>query len=114
MALIYGVHAVSEALSARRVSKLIHVRGAGPRIDALVVRAVELRIPVETVDRRALDKLTHGGVHQGIAGEVQPVAAYTIEEIVAAASGPPLIVVLLTALGAIATASVKPPWSLLH
>lgn len=94
MPLIYGVHAVGEALAARRVARVVHVRGAGPRVDAIVARAGELRIPVETVDRRALDKLTHGGVHQGVAGEVQQVAAYTLEEIVGAATGAPLLVVL--------------------
>ncbi len=94
VALIYGIHAVAEALNARRVSRLVHVRGGGPRIDALVARAVELRIPVETVDRRALDKLTRGGVHQGVAGEMQAVAAYTLEELVAGADGPALLVVL--------------------
>ena len=51
MYLIYGVHSVSEALKARRVSRLVHERGAGPSIDALVSRAHELRIPIETVDR---------------------------------------------------------------
>ncbi len=94
MSLIYGVHAVSEALAARRLARLVRVRGGGPRIDAIVARAEELRIPVETVDRRVLDKLTHGGVHQGVAGDVQAVAAYTIEELVSGASGPPLLVVL--------------------
>ena len=94
MPLIYGVHAVGEALAARRVARVVHVRGAGPRVDAIVARAGELRIPVETVDRRALDKLTHGGVHQGVAGEVQQVAAYTLEEIVGDATGAPLLVVL--------------------
>ncbi|HKW02008.1 MAG TPA: 23S rRNA (guanosine(2251)-2'-O)-methyltransferase RlmB [Vicinamibacterales bacterium] len=94
MALIYGVHAVAEALTARRISRLVHVRGGGPRIDEIVARAVELRIPVETVDRRALDKLTHGGVHQGVAGEMQPVAAYTLAELVEGAEGPALLVVL--------------------
>jgi 23S rRNA (guanosine2251-2'-O)-methyltransferase len=94
MALIYGVHPVTEALSARRLSRLIHVRGGGPRIDALVARAEELRIPVETIDRRALDKLVHGGVHQGVAGDVQAVAAYTLEELVTGADGPALLVVL--------------------
>ena len=54
MPLIYGIHAVSEALKARRVSRLMHERGAGPRVDALVARAHELRIPIETLDRRAL------------------------------------------------------------
>ena len=69
MPLIYGINAVTEALKARRVSKLVHERGAGPRVDALVARAQELRIPVETVDRRALDKATRGGVHQGVAAD---------------------------------------------
>jgi 23S rRNA (guanosine2251-2'-O)-methyltransferase len=90
----YGIHAVSESLSARRVSRLMHERGAGPRVDALVARANELRIPIETLDRRALDKITRGGVHQGVAAEVQPLPAYTIEELVREADGPPLIVVL--------------------
>ena len=48
MSLIYGIHAVAEALKARRVSRLVHERGAGPRVDALVARAHELRIPIET------------------------------------------------------------------
>ena len=91
---IYGIHAVTEALGARRVARLMHTRGAGSRVDALVSRATDLRIPTETLDRRALDKLTHGGVHQGVAAEVQAVAAFTIEELVRDVEGPPLLVVL--------------------
>jgi 23S rRNA (guanosine2251-2'-O)-methyltransferase len=94
MSLIYGINPVSEALHGRRLMRLIHERGAGPRVDALVARAVELRLPVETIDRRALDKLTHGGVHQGVAAEVQALPAYTAEELVSEAGGPALIVVL--------------------
>lgn len=94
MALIYGVNPVSEALKARRVSRLVHERGGGPRVDALVSRAHELRIPIETVDRRALDKLTRGGVHQGVAADLQPLPAYTLEELVSEATGPPLLMVL--------------------
>jgi len=94
MPIVYGVHAVSEAMTARRVSRLIHERGAGPRVDALVARAHDLRIPIDTVDRRALEKLTHGGVHQGVAADLQKMAAYTIAELVQDAGGPPLLVVL--------------------
>lgn len=94
MSLIYGIHAVSEALRARRVSRLMHERGAGPRVDMLVTRAHELRIPIETLDRRALEKLARGGVHQGVAAELQPLPAYTIEELVEQSPGPALIVVL--------------------
>jgi 23S rRNA (guanosine2251-2'-O)-methyltransferase len=94
MSLIYGLHAVSEAMRARRITRLIHVRGGGPRVDALVVRAHELRLPVETADRRHLDKLTREGVHQGVAAEVQAMAAYDVDELITAAEGPPLLVVL--------------------
>lgn len=94
MSLIYGIHAVTESLKSRRVSRLVHERGAGPRVDALIARAHELRIPIETLDRRALDKLTRGGVHQGIAAELQPLPAYTVEELVGESEGPALIVVL--------------------
>jgi 23S rRNA (guanosine2251-2'-O)-methyltransferase len=94
MPLVYGINAVAESLKARRIVRLIHERGAGPRVDAIVARAHELRIPIETVDRRALERLTRGGVHQGVAAEVQAMPAYTIEELVAEANGAALIVVL--------------------
>ena len=94
MPLVYSIHAVSEALKARRVSKLVHVRGGGPRVDELVARARELRIPIETLDRRAIERLTRGGVHQGIAAELQPLPAFTLEELVGGAAGPALLVVL--------------------
>jgi 23S rRNA (guanosine2251-2'-O)-methyltransferase len=92
--LVYGINPVSEALRARRVVRIVHERGAGPRVDALVARAHELRLAIETVDRRALERLTHGGVHQGVAAELQPLAAYTLDELVSEADGPPLLVVL--------------------
>jgi 23S rRNA (guanosine2251-2'-O)-methyltransferase len=94
MPVIYGIHAVSEALNTRRVSRLLHERGGGPRIDALVARAHELRIPTETLDRRALERLTRGGVHQGVAAHLERVAAYTLEELVQDSATPALLVVL--------------------
>jgi 23S rRNA (guanosine2251-2'-O)-methyltransferase len=94
MSFIYGINPVSEALKTRRVSKILHERGAGPRVDELVARAHELRLAIETVDRRALERLTRGGVHQGVAAELHPLPAYTIEELVAEAPGPPLLLVL--------------------
>ena len=94
MSLTYGINAVAESLKARRVSRILHERGAGPRVDAILTRAHDLRIPVEAVDRRALDKMTHGGVHQGVAAQLQPMAAYTLEELASPADRPPLLVVL--------------------
>ncbi|NQW04259.1 MAG: 23S rRNA (guanosine(2251)-2'-O)-methyltransferase RlmB [Acidobacteria bacterium] len=94
MPLIYGIHAVAEALKARRVSRLVHVRGSGARVDLLLGRAHELRLPVETVDRRVLDKMVRGGVHQGVAADLEALPAYTVEELVEQAEGPALITVL--------------------
>jgi 23S rRNA (guanosine2251-2'-O)-methyltransferase len=94
VSLVYGVHSVGEALSARRVSRLVHVRGAGPRVDALVSRARELRIPIETIDTGAIERLARGGVHQGVAAEVQALPAYTLDELVRGADRAPLLVVL--------------------
>jgi 23S rRNA (guanosine2251-2'-O)-methyltransferase len=88
VAVVYGINPVSEALKARRVSKLVH-----ERVDARA-GAYELRLVVETVDRRALDRLARGGVHQGVAAELSPLPAYTVEELVSGATGAPLLVVL--------------------
>jgi 23S rRNA (guanosine2251-2'-O)-methyltransferase len=94
MSLVFGIHAVTEALNARLVTKLIHVRGGGARVDGLIARAAELRLATETVDRLALEKLARGGVHQGVAAEVRRLPAYTVEELVREAAGPALLVVL--------------------
>lgn len=94
MGLIYGVNAVNEALKARKVARLLHARGAGARVDALIARAKDLRIPVETSDTLHLDRMSRGGLHQGVAAELQQLAAYTMEEVLASADGPPLLVIL--------------------
>lgn len=94
MSVIYGIHAVSEALKARRVSRVMHERGAGPRVDELVARAHELRIAIETLDRRAMERLVRGGVHQGVAADLEPLPAYTVEELVSEAPSAALLVVL--------------------
>jgi 23S rRNA (guanosine2251-2'-O)-methyltransferase len=93
MPLIFGIHAVSEALKARRISRLVHVRGGGPRVDALITRAHELRITVDTVDRLALDKMARGSVHQGIAADLEALPAFTLEELGRDPDGPPLLVI---------------------
>ncbi len=97
MPLIYGVNTVNEALKARKVARVIHARGAGARVDAILDRARELRIPVETSDNRHLERLCRGGVHQGVAAELQQMAAYTVEELIETAAikeEAPLLVIL--------------------
>jgi 23S rRNA (guanosine2251-2'-O)-methyltransferase len=102
--IVYGINPVLEALRAGRVRRLVVVAGGraatakrnpASRIDEAIAAARERRLPVDRVDAQALDRLTRGGVHQGIAGELDPPRDHTLEELVAlAAPGPPLIVVL--------------------
>lgn len=97
MPLVYGVNTVNEALKARKVARVIHVRGAGARVDAILDRARELRIPVETSDNQHMERLCRGGVHQGVAAELQQMAAYTVDELIETAETqgePPLLVIL--------------------
>lgn len=93
--IIYGLHSVIEALRAGRVSRL----KVGARGDRRAAEAVALAkasgVPVERVDGQALDRVSRGGVHQGIAAEVHPRRDYSVQELVdGAAPVAPLLVVL--------------------
>lgn len=92
---VYGLHPVLEALRAGRVRRLkIGVRG-DRRTDDAVALAKAAGVPVERVDGQALERLARGGLHQGIAAEVEPPRDYGVEELVrAAAPHAPLLVVL--------------------
>lgn len=95
--LVYGINAVGEALKARKVERLIAVRGAGDRVTMLLDRARELRVPVEIVDKMAMDRLSRGGVHQNVAAHLAALPAYTLDEILAVPRDEgrePLLVVL--------------------
>ena len=93
--IVYGINPVLEALRAGRVRRL-RVAGRGDRrIDEIMSLAREAGVAVDRVDAQALDRVTRGGVHQGIAADLEAQREYGIEELVAAASPePPLLVVL--------------------
>jgi 23S rRNA (guanosine2251-2'-O)-methyltransferase len=92
--IIYGLNPVLEALRAGRVRKL-HV---GPRSDRRVEDAIALArtagVTVERTDGASLDRAARGGVHQGLAAEVDAPRDYGIDELVSAAPPPALLVVL--------------------
>ena len=93
--IVYGVNPVMEALRAGRVRKL----RVGPRSDRRVEDAIALArkagVTVERTDAASLDRASRGGVHQGLAAEVDAPRDYGIDELVsAAAPQPPLLVVL--------------------
>jgi 23S rRNA (guanosine2251-2'-O)-methyltransferase len=92
---IYGLHPVLEALRAGRVRRL-KVGGRGDRrIDQAVALARAAGVPVEHVDAQVLERVSRGGVHQGIAAEVEAPPDYSVRELVqGAAPQAPLLVVL--------------------
>jgi 23S rRNA (guanosine2251-2'-O)-methyltransferase len=92
---IYGLNPVLEALRAGRVRRLRVASRADRRVEEAMALARQGGVAVERVDGAALDRLTHGGVHQGIAADVDEPRDYGIAELIAAASpDAPLLVVL--------------------
>ena len=93
--IVYGVNPVIEALRAGRVRKLRVGPRSDRRIDDAIALARKAGVPVERIDAAALDRAAHGGVHQGLAADVESPRDYSIEELVAAAApDAPLLVVL--------------------
>lgn len=96
--LIYGVHAVREALRAgsRPLIRLLITHQDG-RFSELVRLAREARVPIHTEPRVALDRLVPSGKHQGIVALVAAKDYCDLDEVLAHArqrGEAPLIVVL--------------------
>jgi 23S rRNA (guanosine2251-2'-O)-methyltransferase len=92
--IVYGINPVLEALRAGRVRELRVSDRSGDRIRELVAMASQQHVAVKHVPGDVLARQARGGVHQGVAAEVEEPAAYSIEELVGAVTGVPLIVVL--------------------
>lgn len=92
--LIYGINPVLEALKTGRVRE-VRV-DAAPRDRVREVRAVAdaRRVPVRVVPAQDLDRAARGGVHQGVVAEIEGAPDYSVQDLVAAAPGPALLVVL--------------------
>jgi len=93
--IVYGLHPVLEALRAGRARRLkVGTRG-DKRTDEAVALAKTAGVPIERVDAQLLERLSRGGVHQGIAAEVEAPRDYNVQELVdGAAPQAPLFVVL--------------------
>jgi len=92
--LIYGLNPVLEALRAGRAVAVRMLASDRERLRELRQLAESIGVPVRSVEVAELDRLARGGVHQGVAAELRHAEEYTPEELIAAASGPPLLVVL--------------------
>jgi 23S rRNA (guanosine2251-2'-O)-methyltransferase len=92
--IIYGINPVLEALRAGRVTELRVGERKGGRMQELLALASERGVRVRHVPPDALDRDARRGVHQGVVAVVEETGDYSIDELVQAASGPPLVVVL--------------------
>jgi len=92
--IIYGINPVLEALKTGRVRE-VRVDGAlRDRVRDLRTKADARRVPVRLVQTQELDRAARGGVHQGVVAELADAPDYSVQELIALAQGPPLLVVL--------------------
>jgi 23S rRNA (guanosine2251-2'-O)-methyltransferase len=97
--LIYGINPVLEALRARRVTEIRIASRTDERFAAVLRLADEQGVTVRRVSPDELGRAARGGgsrdaIHQGIVADVRESADTTVEDLVAGAQGPALIVVL--------------------
>ena len=93
--MVYGINPVLEALRAGRVRR-VRVAGRGDRrIEEMLALARKMKLPVEQVDAQVLDRVARGGVHQGVAAELDAPRDVSIRELVSAAALAPALIVVL-------------------
>ena len=80
---MYGINPVLEALKAGRVTRLRVSARADRRMDQILALAAKQGIPVDRVDAPALDRAAKGGVHQGVVAEIEEIADWTVQDLIA-------------------------------
>jgi 23S rRNA (guanosine2251-2'-O)-methyltransferase len=93
--LIYGINPVMEALRAKRATLIRVSPRTDDRLTQIVRLAEEQGVAVQRVSADEIDRLAGARQrHQGVIGEVQEAASYSVEDLVIGAKAAPLIVVL--------------------
>jgi 23S rRNA (guanosine2251-2'-O)-methyltransferase len=91
---IYGINPVVEALRAGRVTALRVSARADDRLAEILRLAESARIPVRRANTGELDRFARKGVHQGVVADVRDEGPAGIEDLLASAKTPALLVVL--------------------
>jgi 23S rRNA (guanosine2251-2'-O)-methyltransferase len=96
MTKLIGIHAVREALvSGRALERVIVARGrGGERVQEIVDLARSKGVPLRFEDRAQVDRLAETGHHQGIVALAAAKQALALEDIIAQARRPGLVVLL--------------------
>ena len=90
---LFGINPIRELLSSSPASvERLYVVPGVQAADRVADEARSHHIAVELADRSALDEMTGGGHHQGLAARTRPPALVAFEEVLRLA--PPLLVVL--------------------
>ena len=94
--LIYGIHAVGEALKAGRVVSMRAGRRKDQRLQHLLIAAEQASVPIRRVSDEELDRESGGASHQGVIADVSERKTYELHDLIddAHANPPALIVVL--------------------
>jgi 23S rRNA (guanosine2251-2'-O)-methyltransferase len=92
--IVYGIHAVSEAIRADRVREIRVAGRDDERLRQLLDTARARGVKVQQVHRDVLEREARGNNHQGVVADVAAMPPATLPDLADATSGPPLIVVL--------------------
>lgn len=100
--ILFGRNTVTEALkSGREIEKLLILKSSEGSVKKIEGIARERRIPIQYVDKTALDRITAGpggtGSHQGVAAYTSPYSYCEAEDLLSAAADrgePPFIIIL--------------------
>lgn len=92
--IIYGINPVLEALKAGRVTRVRAAGRADARVQQVLSEAGRRGVPVVHVEAGDLDRASRGELHQGVVADVAAPRAWSVAELVAAAAGSALLVVL--------------------
>ncbi|MGQ0733500.1 MAG: 23S rRNA (guanosine(2251)-2'-O)-methyltransferase RlmB [Acidobacteriota bacterium] len=92
--LIYGIHAVAEAVRAGRARSIRVADRHDGRVRTVLEEAARRGVAIERVARAALDRSAQGAAHQGLLAVVEDRAQATLDELMTTREGAPLIVVL--------------------
>lgn len=95
--LVFGIHAVEEALKAGagRIEKVCVLRGQkNPRVQDIIDLSRTNHIPVSFEEKGWLDRKAEGQRHQGVLCYISEMPTYSVEDILEQASSPGLLVIL--------------------
>jgi 23S rRNA (guanosine2251-2'-O)-methyltransferase len=96
MAVLYGLHAIEEALAASRpLERLLVARGrGGARVQRIIDSARSARVGVRFVSRHDLDREAGNDKHQGVVAVIGATRYLELEALIEQAQAPGLLILL--------------------